>query len=468
MVEINKAKIFKCGVSFLIGLVFYLLCYQILFAQSASVSGTSILTRDPLSASFVIDIDDQITPQEVRFFYKILNPYGDISGDGIAEINRSSDLTYQAVFAMEMISADRYIPVGSHLLVHWEIYKKDGENITTEEERLVFLDGRYEWQSFSEDRFSVYWYGSKNDDAMRSFLAMKSAILETEALLKTNIEYPVKLIVWRSPREGELAQRPRSAVYDSSVTTEGQRVAPDLIFAFQPAVGVVRHEAAHLVTKVAGDGPFTRVPAWLDEGTAVYMQGNLGPYKGAVQRAITSDKTLNLRSLTAPSNDPNLVNLFYGQSWSTVDYLISQNGEELFAELFASIKAGNPIDDALNKIYGFDTNELYNQWRNENGLESIIFSSISTSNNAISVPVATRVPLSIPTQVSIAPSSGTISSRQSDLPESMSPEQKNDELANNSVQSIGLIIVIATVLLSLFLIILGILVWKWPSKKKQK
>ena len=197
------------------------------------------------------------------------------------------------------------------------------------------------------------------------------------------------------------------------------------------------------------------------------MQGNLGPYKGAVQRAITSDKTLNLRSLTAPSNDPNLVNLFYGQSWSTVDYLISQNGEELFAELFASIKAGNPIDDALNKIYGFDTNELYNQWRNENGLESIIFSSISTSNNAISVPVATRVPLSIPTQVSIAPSSGTISSRQSDLPESMSPEQKNDELANNSVQSIGLIIVIATVLLSLFLIILGILVWKWPSKKKQ-
>ena len=316
------------------------MCYQILFAQSASVSGTSILTRDPLSASFVIDIDDQITPQEVRFFYKILNPYGDISGDGIAEINRSSDLTYQAVFAMEMISADRYIPVGSHLLVHWEIYKKDGENITTEEERLVFLDGRYEWQSFSEDRFSVYWYGSKNDDAMRSFLAMKSAILETEALLKTNIEYPVKLIVWRSPREGELAQRPRSAVYDSSVTTEGQRVAPDLIFAFQPAVGVVRHEAAHLVTKVAGDGPFTRVPAWLDEGTAVYMQGNLGPYKGAVQRAITSDKTLNLRSLTAPSNDTNLVKLFYGQSWSTVDYLISQNGEELFAELFASIKAG--------------------------------------------------------------------------------------------------------------------------------
>ncbi|MFL2646488.1 MAG: peptidase MA family metallohydrolase [Dehalococcoidia bacterium] len=468
MVEISKAKIFKCGIGFLFGFFFYLLCYQILFAQSTYVSATSILTRDPLNASFVIDIEDQITPQEVRFFYKILNPYGDISGDGIATVNRSSDRIYQAVFAMEMISADRYIPVGSHLLVHWEIYKKDGENVSTDEERLVFLDGRYEWQSFSEDRFSVYWYGPKNDDAMRSFLAMKSAILETEALLKTNIEYPVKLIMWRSPQEGELAQRPRSAVYDSSVTTEGQRVAPDLIFAFQPAVGVVRHEAAHLVTKVAGDGPFTRVPAWLDEGTAVYMQGDLGPYKSAVQRAIASDKTLNLRSLTAPSNDPNLVNLFYGQSWSTVDYLISQNGEDLFAELFSSIKAGNPIDDALNKIYGFDTNELYNQWRNANDLKSIVFSPISTSNNAINVPVATRVPLSIPTQVNVAPSSGITDSRQSNLPESMSAEEKHNESASNSIQSIGLIIVIGTVLLSLFLIILGIFVWKWPSKKKQK
>ena len=77
--------------------------------------------------------------------------------------------------------------------------------------------------------------------------------------------------------------------------------------------------------------------------------------------------------------------------------------------------------------------------------KSIIFSSIPTSNNAISVTVATSVHLSIQTQVSIDPSSGTINSRQSDLSESMSPEQKNDELANNSVQSIGVIIVIATV-----------------------
>jgi len=467
MFVINKEKIFKNGVGFFVGLGFYLLCSQMLFAQTSYVSLTDIITQDPLDASFVIDINDQVSPKEVRFFYKILNPYGDISGDGIAKVNKSSGRTYQAIFVMEMISADRYIPVGSHLLVHWEIYQKNGVIVTTEKEKLVFLDGRYEWQSFSEDRFSVYWYGSQNDDAMRSFLAMKNAILETEVLLKTTIEYPVKLIVWRSPREGELAQRPRSAIYDSSVTTEGQRVAPDLIFAFQPAVGVVRHEATHLVTKVAGDGPFTRVPAWLDEGTAVYMQGSLGPYKGAVQRAIASNTTLNLRSLTAPSNDPNLVNLFYGQSWSTIDYLINQNRKELFAELFASIKAGNPIDDALNKIYGFDTNELYNQWRNVNNLESIVFSSIITSNNAIITPVATRVPLSIPIQVNIAPSSGVTNSTQVNLLEGANIEQMNGELTSNSIQSIGLIIVIATVVLSVFLIILGIFIWKWPSKKKQ-
>ena len=144
-----------------------------------------------------------------------------------------------------------------------------------------------------------------------------------------------------------------------------------------------------------------------------------------------------------------------------------QNGKELFAELFASIKAGNPIDDALNKIYGFDTNELYNQWRNVNNLESIVFSSIITSNNAIITPVATRVPLSIPIQVNIAPSSGVTNSTQVNLLEGANIEQMNGELTSNSIQSIGLIIVIATVVLSVFLIILGIFIWKWPSKKKQ-
>ncbi len=435
-----------------------------LSAQTLDISSTNIVTRDPLSASFTIDIENDLNLKEVRFFYKILNPYGDISGDGIAKLNESSNFTYQAVFEMEMISADRYIPVGSHLLVHWEIFKENEGSFVTEEEKLIFLDGRYEWQSFSEDRFSVYWYGSQEDNAMRNFLAMKNAILETELLLKTRIDYPVKLIMWRTPREGELAQRPRSAVYDSSVTTAGQRVAPDLIFAFQPAIAVVRHEAAHLVTKVAGDGPFTRVPAWLDEGTAVYMQGSLGPYKAAVQRAISSDKTLNLRSLTAPSNDPNLVNLFYGQSWSTVDYLIDQYGQELFARLFASIKAGDPIDDALNKIYDFDTNQLYNQWRNANGLESLNFNS--PSKNIIVTPVATRVPLSIPTQVNIAPSSGSIESSQVELSSSRDSVEKTNSSSNSSIQSIGLIIVIATVFLSLVLIVLGILIWKWPSKKK--
>src|SRR5690606_28131859 len=104
----------------------------------------------------------------------------------------------------------------------------------------------------------------------------------------------------------------------------------------------------HLVTKVAGDGPFTSIPSWLDEGVAVYAQSDPGAgYRTAVEFSIASDSTLRLRNLTAPSNRPEVINQFYGQSWSTVKYLVDTYGQEQLAALFASVKSGKPIDQAL-------------------------------------------------------------------------------------------------------------------------
>jgi hypothetical protein len=210
------------------------------------------------------------------------------------------------------------------------------------------------------------------------------------------VPYPVKVMVWRSESEGELAMRPRGGIFDATVITGGQRVAPDLLFVFQPARDVIRHEAAHIVTKVAGDGAFTQVPSWLDEGTAVYMQPDPGfGYNAALQAGIRGDRTLSLRGLTSPPGTPGRVDLFYGQSWSVVSYMLDVYGAPAFADLYRTVKAGDLIDDALEAVYGFDQDGLYNEWRAANGLAPIAVAE--RPGTSVPAPVeATVPPLSLP------------------------------------------------------------------------
>jgi hypothetical protein len=373
-------------------------------AGTITAGETRIETEDPRSISFRVSIEAEAGLESVRFNYKVLNPDGNVGGSGVAEFAAGNQT--DATFSLETNDGTRYIPVGSEFAIQWQLTDGDGDTVLTEEERFIFLDGRYDWQSRTEDDVTVYWYGDNEDNALLAFAATRSSLDETGALLGVDVPYPVKVVVWRSEDEGNLAMQPRGATFDAQVLTGGQRVAPDLIFVFEPDVDVIRHETAHIVTKVAGDGPFTRVPAWLDEGTAVYMQNNPGQgYSTAVSFAVQTNAALNLRSLQSPANEASLVNLFYGQSWSTVRFLIDEFGEDQFAELYAIIQAGSTTDAALEAVYGVNQDGLYNLWREDNGLPLIEFGERGGGATAPGVE-ATRAPLSIPTSVAAAPRSG--------------------------------------------------------------
>src|SRR5690606_37195813 len=142
------------------------------------------------------------------------------------------------------------------------------------------------------------------------------------------------------------------------------------------------------VTAAAGDGAFTSIPSWLDEGLATYAQSQKGGRAAAVEIAIQTDSTLRLRNLQAPTNRAELIELFYGQSWSTVQYLIDTYGEESMAELLATVQEGNTTDQALEEVYGFDQDGLYNEWRVANGLAPIEFEAIPDATSVS--PDATR------------------------------------------------------------------------------
>ena len=341
-------------------------------AGEISVTNLQAVTRDPREITFTARVTAPAGLESATLVYRVLNPKeGDVGGRGDATFGPGPENDVSV--ALETRGTRRYIPVGSQFRFHWEFTDTEGQSFQSDEQEYLFLDGRYRWNEKRLGQVVVYWYGANEDFADRVLNAGESALAETESLLQVTVPYDIRIMVWESEREGDLAMRPRSQAFDALVRTGGQRTGSDLLFVFTATSDVVRHEMAHIVTALAGDGPFTRIPSWLDEGTAVYMQRSARPYDSAIAFRLQADSTLRLRNMDSPSNNPGEVDLFYGQAWSTVSYLVEQYGEQAFADLYRNVRDGSRMDDALEAVYGFDQDGLYNLWREEHDLDPIDF-----------------------------------------------------------------------------------------------
>ncbi|MSP22351.1 MAG: hypothetical protein EXR66_04950 [Dehalococcoidia bacterium] len=418
-------------------------------ADSIEITNLAEKTPDPTRVTFAARVRAPAGVKSARLIYKVRNPDGDVGGE--AEGTVAPGAESDATFTLTTNGGDnqRYIPVGSTFVYHWNIADTTGSKASSAEKEFVFLDGRYQWRSRTEGTdppVTVYWYGNNEDRATNTLAATRGSLKKVGDLLQTTVPYPIKVVVWASEPDGELAQRSRGRTFDQSVMTGGTRVAPDLVLVFVPDVEFVLHEVGHIVTHVAGDGPFGPLPSWIDEGTAVWAQSSPGGgYTQAVELAVRSNQPLSLRSMQANTNKPAEVNLFYGQSFSTVDYLVKTYGPAKYAELFKVFNAGASMDKALEQVYGFDQNGLYNAWRASKGLPTLTFATPVAGN--FPVVEATRAPLGFPTSVA-GTSSGAPSTGGASTPSAgdAAPESSGDGLPSAGLAVLGGTVALALVL----------------------
>ena len=365
-------------------------------------ANTTVTMPDPASITFKARVTADADIASATVSYKILNPDGDIGGSLRAEVSaaRSADVSV----VLQTNNNDRYIPTGTQITYSWTVTDKNGASTTTSDQTITFLDGRYQWTSKTVAPVTVYWYGSNEPNADLALKAAADSIADNQALLKVKLDYPVRVLIWRNTNDAKAAQRPRAATFDQQVITGGSRVAADVLHIYDPLGGfedVARHETAHIITKIAGDGKISSLPSWIDEGTAVYAQKNPGGYKPAVERAIQTDALMRLRNMAAATNQPGQVDIFYGESWSVVKFMVDTYGKDKFAGVFKSVKDGAPIDEALEKNIGVDQDGLYNAWRKSVGLKTIDFPPVP-KGTSIAGAQATQPPLGIPTSVTSA------------------------------------------------------------------
>ena len=346
-------------------------------ADGIAVQSAQTRNAFPEGIVFTLTASSNVKIMQARLRYQIL-PEGPttlakVECEGEATVNCKSTIGSTASGYMVPFAEMRYM---------WEITDTAGQTLITNEEKVMYQDTRFQWRSLSDGNVTGHYY-TGDEATIRNLLKIgRETIDKVSALERTQIDFPVKIVMYQSIRDLQPAVASRRTPNSNSVTL-GEVSAADtaLISREVLALDTLRHEVAHIVTNYATKGTPGGPPPWLEEGISMYAQNEVeSEYRNALAAAIKADKVYPLSSLnsTAPrSNDPSL---YYGQAHAIVRFIIEKYGESKFSDFIVALK-GNGTEDAVKKVYGFDLNKIENDWRQSVGLPGITQSSGATSGS---------------------------------------------------------------------------------------
>ena len=260
------------------------------------------------------------------------------------------------------------VPVGAEIKFYWLIKSAAGDELKTDPQFFNYDDERFTWGELDAGRVLLFYYGDTKAQAQHLLEVATAALARISEHIGVEPDRPVKIYVYNSKADMSDALVSRSTTYDAFTTTLGVVISDDTLLLLGPASGVEQttaHELTHIVVGEATDNPFhAPIPRWLDEGLAMYNEGSLPDYnQQALREAILTDSLISVRSLSAYTGDPALVDLFYGQSYSIVEYLLKTYGRDKMVELLGVFERGSHQEDALQEVFEFGLDELDTRWR---------------------------------------------------------------------------------------------------------
>jgi len=271
----------------------------------------------------------------------------------------------------EELYAGQYAP-GTEMQYYWQLSTEDGNTLRTSPKTFEYNDTNQKWIKISGEFVDLYYYANEK---LAKELAVKANADASELAERygTELHLHLKVYLYNSRNDMALAIASRSEGYDDAVTTLGVAVNETtllLLGSHRDVRGTLAHELSHLVIGLATDNPFTALPRWLDEGLAMYAEGPLrSSNRTALEMGIRTDSLLSIRSMTSYSGLASEVDLFYGEAYSIVDFMINDLGEDKLHALLDVLAKGERQEVALSQVYGFGLDELDRRWRISIGAE---------------------------------------------------------------------------------------------------
>ena len=261
------------------------------------------------------------------------------------------------------------IPPGTVVWWRWRVVDDMGQEFRTPRQEVVFNDDRFKWQTFTENNVTFYWYAGGPDFGSRIADGVRDS-LDTLQLGRELVE-PIKVFAYESAADVQgavlFAQAWTGGLAFGSHNIVLITVNPD---EFERDLPGVAHELAHLLVGEVTFNCFGGLPTWLNEGLAVYVEGELPDFQlRALNEAIANDDLISLRSLNSsfPAADSGAT-LSYALSQSLVEYLITAHGWLKMQELLSVFAQGATHEGAIKQVYGVDLDGLEAAWHQSLGL----------------------------------------------------------------------------------------------------
>ncbi len=339
------------------------------------VTATGVQNDYPEALNFTLAAEASTEITDATLHYEMV-------GRGTSGVGKPDDFepgsTIETGVRVRVNAVGAYIPVGTEFRYQWEITTAGGDTVRTEPDEFLYLPPDRDWQVVESGVMQIFYHGDRESLA-RDYLEAGEETYQEIAVELLQAELPVepvKVILFADGEEMAPARQGRGGTFDEAVTTCGVKLTVDVVFVVPISCGTpdvtdtLRHEFAHIINEAAGEGPLGRLPAWIDEGTAVYAQSTPGSnFEGAFESAVSNDDLIPFSRMGTPSSDPGAVNLFYGQSYAMVRFLIEEGGEEEFARFFATMRDSQRFDRAIEEVYSMTMREFENAFREAHGLE---------------------------------------------------------------------------------------------------
>ena len=293
-------------------------------------------------------------------------------------------------------TANRFVPPGAELDYFFEVQDAGGATVTTSPQRFILLDPRFDWRRIEAESASIHYYGPVETLAQKVLDDAQATLRRMAPVMGATVEQPLRLTMYNSWADMRVALPPRSQVKEDALITEGvlfPSTGVILVLGSVPRVdGVTSHEVVHFLMDEVMGPLISLVPAWLNEGLAVYGSTGTGPsYDDALSRALAQDRLIPLTSLNIAPGPPGDVILMYGEGKSVVTFMVETFGAEKLRLLLRSLSGGMAIDGALEAAYGFDRIGLERRWRAAIGAPPLPEAALRRSRPT-PVPYPTIVP----------------------------------------------------------------------------
>jgi hypothetical protein len=190
-------------------------------------------------------------------------------------------------------------PPGARIWYRWRAINSAGDESVSDEQRVVWLDDRHAWQSISRGDLTLYWYDRPRTFASELINSAVDSLARLEAESGLAPGDPIDMYIYAS------AEDLRDAVLYEPGWTGGLAYPVHNILIIGIGDGQLdwgktteAHELTHVLVGHLTFSCLGSVPTWLNEGIAVYNEGEFDEGSAStLQRGIREDTLFSVRAL---------------------------------------------------------------------------------------------------------------------------------------------------------------------------